>query len=154
MKALKFRKKRYYSEQNEHVYLMENYRVDKDKTSDGVPYIVYNIYLQNSDTLIGAVELHLLMNDYMYYYGNVGYYIECPYRGHHYAYWACKVLFKIANEELALKNLIITCSPDNIASYKTLVKLGGELLETVDVPQDHELYKRGEKVKCIFGFKL
>ena len=53
-----------------------------------------------------------------------------------------------------MDKLIITCSPDNIASKKTLIKLGGQLLETCDVPSDHWLYLRGETVKEIYLFKL
>lgn len=90
----------------------------------------------------------------MYYYGNVGYNIKETYRGHHYAYYACKILFKIAKEEFGLKELIITCNPDNDASYKTLKRLGGKLVEIAQIPYDHELYEKGDRFKCIFRFKL
>ena len=42
----------------------------------------------------------------------------------------------------------------NIASKKTLQKLGGQLLETVEVPAGHWLYQRGETVKNIYRFLL
>ena len=90
----------------------------------------------------------------MYYYGNVGYNIKESYRGHHYAYYACKILFKIAKEEFGLNELIITCNPDNDASYKTLKRLGGKLVEIAQIPYDHELYEKGDRFKCIFRFKL
>ena len=90
----------------------------------------------------------------MYYYGNVGYNILRQYRGNHYAYYACKLLFEIAKKEFALDEIIITCSPDNIASYKTLKKLNGELLELVEVPKNHMLYTLGEKSKYIFRYKI
>ena len=90
----------------------------------------------------------------MYYYGNVGYNIIESQRGHHYAYYACKVLFKIAKEEFGMKELIITCNPDNDASYKTLKRLGGKLVEIAQIPYDHELYEKGDRFKCIFRFKL
>ena len=44
-------------------------------------------------------------------------------------------------------------SPENTASRRTIEKLGGELLETVEVPEDHWLYERGELVKNIYLFK-
>ena len=87
-------------------------------------------------------------------YGNVAYNIKESYRGHHYAYYACKILFKIAKEEFGLKELIITCNPDNDASYKTLKRLGGKLVEIAQIPYDHELYEKGDRFKCIFRFKL
>ena len=90
----------------------------------------------------------------MYYYGNVGYNIMESQRGHHYAYYACKVLFKIAKEEFGMKELIITCNPDNEASYKTLKKLKGDLVDIAQIPYDHELYEKGDRFKCIFRFKL
>ena len=53
-----------------------------------------------------------------------------------------------------MTELIITCSPDNIPSRRTLEKLGGTLLETANVPEDHWLYQRGEKVKNIYRYDL
>lgn len=52
-----------------------------------------------------------------------------------------------------MDEIIITCSPENTASRRTIEKLGGELLETVEVPEDHWLYERGELVKNIYLFK-
>ena len=53
-----------------------------------------------------------------------------------------------------MNELIITCSPENTASYKTLSKLNGRYLETVEVPKHTDLYRRGETVKCIFKFEI
>lgn len=47
-----------------------------------------------------------------------------------------------------MEKLIITCNPDNIASRKTCENLGANLLEIVDVPEENDLYQRGEKEKC------
>lgn len=145
-----FKKKIYYGDV---VDLKEKYSVDKYSTTDGVGTIYYDIYLHENNNKIGSIELRDRANDDMYYYGNVGYNIITAYRGHSYAYYACKMLMEIAKKEYGMKELIITCSPDNIASYKTLIKLGGKLVETVNVPSDHYLYKHDEKVKCIFMFE-
>ena len=53
-----------------------------------------------------------------------------------------------------MKELIITCNPDNEASYKTLKKLNGDLVDIAQIPYDHELYEKGDRFKCIFRFKL
>ena len=53
-----------------------------------------------------------------------------------------------------MNELIITCSPNNVASYKTLTKLDGQYIETVEVPKHTDLYRRGETTKCIFKFEL
>ena len=90
----------------------------------------------------------------MYYYGHIGYNIIRSFRGHNYAYHACLVLFEIARNEFGMSELIITCSPDNIASYKTLRKLNGELIELVKVPVHHRLYAIGETSKYIFRYRI
>ena len=60
---------------------------------------------------------------------------------------------KVGECDLRL-GMIITCSPDNIPSLCTLQRLHGTLLETVDVPESHWLYQRGETVKCIYQYEL
>ena len=150
MLGLLDRKKHLYK--GEIVDLVERARVSEKASFDGVPTIFYDIYV--SDFKVGKCDLRLKNDGFMYYYGNVGYNIKESYRGHHYAYYACKILFKIAKEEFGMKELIITCNPDNDASYKTLKRLGGKLVEIAQIPYDHELYEKGDRFKCIFRFKL
>lgn len=119
-----------------------------------IPCVFFDIYLHGTNTKVGKCDLRLGMNDSMYYFGQIGYSISKLYRGNHYAYRACKILFDLAKNKYMQSKLIVTCSPDNIASYKTLVKLSGKLIETCDVPKDHQLYAQNERVKCIFEFKL
>lgn len=151
------RKKHLYK--GEIVDLVERARVSEKTSFDGVPTVFYDIYLSGSNLSgsnlkVGKCDLRLKNDGFMYYYGNVGYNIKESYRGHHYAYYACKILFKIAKEEFGMKELIITCNPDNDASYKTLKRLGGKLVEIAQIPYDHELYEKGDRFKCIFRFKL
>ena len=94
------------------------------------------------------------MNEELYYAGNIGYRIYGGFRGHHYAYEACLLLFQIAKEKYYMDELVITCSPENIPSHKTLEKLNGTLEDVVEVPSWHWLYRRGEKVKEIFRYQL
>lgn len=136
------------------VSLKEVYRVDSETAYDGVAEIDYDILCNDTNSKVGNMQLCLSNEGFMYYFGNVGYDILEKYRGNNYAYYACLLLFEIANKEFGLKELIITCSPENIASYKTLMKLNGELIEKVDVPVDHDLYRRGEKVKYIFKYRI
>ena len=164
MLGLLDRKKHLYK--GEIVDLVERARVSEKASFDGVPTVFYDIYVsgsnlgsnlgsnQGSNLKVGKCDLRLKNDGFMYYYGNVGYNIKESYRGHHYAYYACKILFKIAKEEFGLKELIITCNPDNDASYKTLKRLGGKLVEIAQIPYDHELYEKGDRFKCIFRFKL
>lgn len=114
----------------------------------------FAICKHGSKKKIGETDLRLGMNKEVYYAGNLGYRIFEPFRGHHYAYEACRLLFNTARDKYGMDELIITCSPENTASRKTLEELGGELLEVVNVPEEHFLYRRGEKVKNIYRFKL
>ena len=50
--------------------------------------------------------------------------------------------------------LYITCNPENTASRKTCEYAGGVLEGVVDVPEDNDMYQRGERKKCIYRFVL
>ena len=147
-----FKSKKIY--EGEIVDLKERYRVDKQTAYDGVPTIYYDILRHSDKEKVGTIDLRLTIQGDMYYYGHIGYNILRSYRGNHYAYEACKMLFGIAKDEFNMSELIITCSPENIASYKTLKKLNGELLELVKVPKNHDLYLKGETSKYIFRYKI
>lgn len=136
------------------VDLKESYRVSEKQSYDNVPTVYYHILLHGTDLKVGSIDLRLTIEGDMYYYGHIGYNIIRSFRGNNYAYYACLVLFKIAKEEFGMNELILTCSPDNIASYKTLKKLNGELIELVKVPKNHRLYALGETSKYIFRYKI
>lgn len=67
--------------------------------------------------------------------GHVGYSVDKQYRGHNYAYQAVMLLKKEALL-LGFDKLIITCSPDNLASKKTILKLNAQYLQTVMIPKE------------------
>lgn len=136
------------------VDLRFKYYVDEYSASDGIPTVYFYILNHETKKRIGNIDLRLKMNRYMYYYGHIGYDISKENQGHNYSYYACKMMFEIACNKYGLKELLLTCNPENIASYKVLKKLGGELMEIVDVPKNHELYRLGDYRKCIFRFNL
>ena len=147
-----FREKKIYK--GDVVDLKEKYRVSEKQAYDRIPTVYYDILLHDTNLKVGSIDLRLTVEGDMYYYGHIGYNIIRSFRGHNYAYYACLVLFKIAREEFGMDELIITCSPDNIPSYKTLIKLGGELIELVEVPKNHQLYTIGETQKYIFRYRI
>ena len=81
------------------------------------------------------------------YVGHVGYGVGPAYRGRHYAERACRLVLPVA-AGCGLADLWITCGPDNPASRRTLERLGANLVETVDVPADHELPPGAVRQKC------
>lgn len=154
LESLKLKKDNSKIYKGEIVDLKERYKVSENSAFDGVPTIYYDILLHDTNTRVGKCDLRLKLDDKMYYYGHIGYNVFPEERGHHYAYHACKILFKIAKEEHGFKELYITCNPDNEPSYKTLKALNGELVEVAEIPKDHELYIHGDKYKCVFKYRI
>ena len=144
-----FRRKRVVGEEIDLVHYRTYYPLFKND----VKTFFYEIVLKKSREVVGLIDLRVGMNEEMYYYGNVGYSIFVPYRGHHYALKAGKLLLTIAKEN-EMEKVIITCNPDNIASYKTIEALGGKLVEVKEVPLYHPLRSQGDPMKCIFEIKL
>lgn len=136
------------------VILKETARYSEKDTLDHVASVSYAIVLKKYRFKVGNIDLRLTMNDYMYYYGHIGYHIYYFCRGHRYAYKACLLLGKIAKEEFGMKELIITTDPDNLASLKTIQRLNASFIEKVHVPKGHDLYKRKEKEKLIYKWVL
>ena len=136
------------------VDLIEDYRTVPSRSNDYVSSVYFTIYRHGTTERIGKIDLRIGMNRELYYAGNIGYRVDLGYRGHGYAYDASRVLFPAARDIFGMKELIITCSPDNLPSRRTLEKLGGILLGTKDVPEDHWLYQRGEPVKNIYLYQL
>lgn len=136
------------------VDLKFDYEQSEEEASDGIPTVFYIIVSHETKEKLGRIDLRLKMNEEMYYYGHVGYGIYPKHRGHNYAYEACKLVFKVAKEHYHMDELFITCNPDNVASYKILKKLNGELVEVKAVPITHELYRIGDRMKCIFRYQF
>ncbi len=138
--------------QNDEIKLLLEKAVDGDDEKGWVP--AYHFAICNLDgTKMGACDLRIGHNDNLYYGGNIGYRIDEPYRGHHYAGKACLLLFELAKRH-ELGYIIITCNPDNYASRRTCEYAGGELLEIAQLPEENDMRARGETEKCIYKFVL
>ncbi len=87
------------------------------------------------------------------YIGHVGYNVYPAARGHHLAERATRLLLPLARRH-GLSSLWITCNPDNQPSHRTCQRLGATYVDTVDVPSNHPLYRRGEKKKCRYRLDL
>jgi predicted acetyltransferase len=87
------------------------------------------------------------------YGGHLAYGVNPEFRGHHYAARACRLLFPLARLH-GMKELWITCNPDNVASRRTCELAGAVFVETVDLPEDIDLYQEGERQKCRYRSDL
>ncbi len=118
-----------------------------------LPAYCFRICDRQGNTL-GTCDLKIGYSDAIYYSGHIGYEIAEPYRGHHYAAKACRLLFGLAGKH-GMDHLYITCAPDNLPSRRTCEHLGGELLEIAELPEDHELRTdSGHSHECIYRFML
>lgn len=104
-------------------------------------------------TRMGACDLRVGCNDNLYYGGHIGYRVEEPYRGHHYAEKACRLLFQLAKMH-GMAYLYITCSPDNFPSARTCERAGGKLVEIAELPADSDMRRGGETHKRVYKFDL
>ena len=103
---------------------------------------------------IGSVDLRLGDTYRLRMYGgHLAYGVNPEFRGHHYAPRACRLLFPLARLH-GMKELWITCNPDNVASRRTCELAGAVFVEIVDLPEDIDLYQEGERQKCRYRIDL
>lgn len=139
--------------EDEEIRLVLEKATEADPVRDWLPACHFAICDLNG-VKMGVCDLRIGHNVNTYYGGNIGYAVEKPYRGNHYAGKACKLLFELARRQ-GMDEVIITCSPDNLPSRKTCRWLGGELAEIAELPEDNDMRAEdGETHKCIYRFDL
>ena len=117
-----------------------------------VPVYCFDIALLD-DTVVGTISLKIWHTPVIWFAGNIGYEVYEPYRGHHYAAKACRLLYPLAIRH-NLDYLIITCNVSNVASERSIQLAGGMFISEEDVPQDYEQYQRGSKRVRIYKVLL
>lgn len=132
--------------------LVKEEYIDKNLPKGWKPYYIYAMIVD--DKAVGKIILREGAKEERYYDGHIGYTVDKKYQGHNYAYQATMLLKKEALL-LGFDELIITCSHDNIASKKTILKLKAEYLETVVIPKKlRKNFAAGEIEKEIYIIKL
>ena len=114
---------------------------------------IWRITLHDDRKEIGQISYRDGESRCVYYYGHIGYHINPPYRGHHYAASACELL---RNEiiQSGKTSVIITCDPDNLPSRKTCLRLGCLFERIAEVPGD--IYEKYEisRTKCRYIWQV
>lgn len=116
-----------------------------------LPFYYYDIYVR--DECAGKISLRIGHNFHSYYNGNVGYEIFEEHRGCGYAYKACRMVLDAAVFH-EMEHIIFACDKNNIASYKTIEKLGAELLEICEVPKEYFAWREGMEKQRIYRLDL
>ncbi len=123
-----------------------------DPTVGRVP--AYELDIVVGGMRVGRCDMRLGVTEHLVRYGGqIGYGIEPAHRGHHYAARAVRLLLGFARDR-GMREVWITCNPDNLASRRTCERAGGELGEIVELPADTDLYEQGERQKCRYRFVL
>ena len=125
-----------------------------DDENGTVPMYAYAITAADTGDVLGLISLRVGYNEDIYYSGNIGYYVQEQHRGNRYALRACRLVLDLARRH-GMESLIITCNPENLPSRRTCELLGARYTETVDLPEDNDMYVNdGERQKCIFVMDL
>ena len=101
---------------------------------------------------MGRINLRLGESPCIYVFGHIGYHIDPPYRGHHYARLACRLIAPVIRRA-GKRTVVITCDPDNTASRATCEHLGCVLERTVDVPEWIRSRWSISRVKCRYVWR-
>lgn len=101
----------------------------------------------------GRISVRLGEGFAIYYFGHIGYHVDRPYRGQHYARRACALLQPLL-ERAGKSSVVITCDPDNWPSRKTCEGLGCVLERTVDVPPRLRARYDISLVKCRYVWRV
>jgi tagatose 1,6-diphosphate aldolase len=125
-----------------------------DPDQNRVPAYKFKMTLVGDDQEIGHIDLRIGNTNHLVMYGgHIGYGVEPEHRGHHYAARAVRLLMPLARRH-DMTALWITCNPDNTASRRTCELAGAQFVEIVDLPEDTDMYIRGERQKCRYRLHL
>ena len=113
-----------------------------------VPAYTFIVRLVDRSVDLGRIVLRVGNTDHVLLCaGHLGYTGHPEHCGHRYAARACRLLVPLARRH-GLRALWVTCNPENTASRRTCELAGGKLVEVMSLPEDTELYQRGERRTC------
>ena len=120
-------------------------QVPADPTRGWQPAYEWQIVTTGDNVAVGELRVRLgYTNDLVFHAGHLGYGIVPDYRGRGYAAKACELTEAVFRAH-GMDVVWITCSPQNVASSRTLERLGCEYVATVDLPEHLDMYKRGDR---------
>lgn len=118
-----------------------------------IPFYWYEIIPKELNKPVGKISIRLGNNYHSYYNGHIGYEVDEEYRGHGYSYQAAKLVLRVA-KEYGIEFLYLVCDEDNIASYKTIEKLGAKFLKVTVPPKDYFGWYEGMPAQRIYRLDI
>ena len=118
-----------------------------------LPFYYYDILSPADAAEVGKISIRIGHNYHSYYNGHIGYEIGEPWRGRGFALRACRLVLPVARSH-GMDYLHLTCREDNAPSYKTIEKLGAELVEIVTPPRDYFAWQEGMGRQRIYRLDL
>jgi predicted acetyltransferase len=84
--------------------------------------------------------------------GHIGFEILPQHRRHSYSLHACRALAPFIRKHY--ERVILTVDPDNVASTRTIEKLGARFVDEIEVPPDDPSYAGGARRKRRYEWTL
>lgn len=116
--------------------------VPGDSTRDFVPYYHFRILIADGVD-VGHINFRVGNTEHIQLYaGHIGFQIEEALRGHGYALQACRAIAPLVRT--VYKSVLITCDPENVASRRTIERLGAEFVDQISAasPEGQPRFKR------------
>lgn len=129
--------------------ILEKYVGDEVLT----PFYYYNIIRKSDNKVVGKISIRIGTNFHSYYNGHIGYEIDKEFRGKSYSFKSSQLVLEVA-KFYNMQSIYLTCEENNVASYKTIEKLGASLIEICDIPKEYFAYREGMPKYRIYQLKI
>jgi tagatose 1,6-diphosphate aldolase len=118
----------------------------------GVQAYLFEIALRGAR--VGSLSLRIgATPNILLYAGHIGFSGEEAHRGQRLAERATRLVLPFARAA-GLDALWLTCDPRNLASRRTIERLGAQFVEEIAIPPDYESHARGERAKRRYRLDL
>jgi len=128
-------------------------KTDADPKKGFSPSYEFEMQRTHDATSMGTIRLRIGTTSKLFFPGHIGYEVKKQYRGHGYAARGCKLLLPFSKTH-GLNEICLTVDPHNIPSLKTCDILGAIYIETVRIPQDHQMYIEGARYRRRYRLEL
>ncbi len=118
-----------------------------------IPFYYYDIIRKADGVTVGKISIRIGNNFHSYYNGHIGYEIFKEYRGNCYDYKASLMVLYVSRFH-GMEFIYLTCDESNVASYKTIERLGAEFVEICNAPRNYFGWREGMEKQRIYKLDL